>query len=355
MERSRSAGTPADHRPHGARATSQRARPRRDRRAAGRRPGLRDRRSRVEELAAWLGDRTRSRCRAAGARPERSSSWPTRRPPGSPRSPRGAPAGRILVAASGALNGRSTSRPPGARVLKPGVGSASTPSCASSADLGYQPTLGWPAGAVRPPGQDRHVFPPASLPVRIEFFGDEIDSLRRFDPTDRTVGGAAASSSRPVSSSFRGRPLSATPRPRGGPATERLVADLARFGRPASGPGGHRHRRHCRRRPPPGPRSPPGPRRRDAAGCGLVSSARRPASTTSSRARSVLDEPGDLAGRRLPVAPGRRAPGRAHRLGRAAGLAKRTCRLATGRPASSRRTLELTRESEAAEAIAGVA
>ena len=34
------------------------------------------------------------------------------------------------------------------------------------------------------------VFPPsAALPVRIEFFGDEIDSLRAFDPTDqRTVG-----------------------------------------------------------------------------------------------------------------------------------------------------------------------
>ena len=34
------------------------------------------------------------------------------------------------------------------------------------------------------------VFPPsAPLPVRIEFFGDEIDSLRAFDPTDqRTVG-----------------------------------------------------------------------------------------------------------------------------------------------------------------------
>ena len=38
-------------------------------------------------------------------------------------------------------------------------------------------------------------FPPsAELPVRIEFFGDEIDSLRRFDPTDqRTVGPAEAS------------------------------------------------------------------------------------------------------------------------------------------------------------------
>ena len=34
------------------------------------------------------------------------------------------------------------------------------------------------------------VFPPsAALPVRIEFFGDEIDSLRAFDPTDqRTIG-----------------------------------------------------------------------------------------------------------------------------------------------------------------------
>jgi len=34
------------------------------------------------------------------------------------------------------------------------------------------------------------VFPPsADLPIRIESFGDEIESLRRFDPTDqRSVG-----------------------------------------------------------------------------------------------------------------------------------------------------------------------
>src|SRR4029079_974691 len=34
------------------------------------------------------------------------------------------------------------------------------------------------------------VFPPSmALPIRIEFFGDEVDSLRSFDPTDqRTTG-----------------------------------------------------------------------------------------------------------------------------------------------------------------------
>ncbi len=35
------------------------------------------------------------------------------------------------------------------------------------------------------------VFPPSmELPIRIEFFGDEIDSLRAFDPTDQRTTGA---------------------------------------------------------------------------------------------------------------------------------------------------------------------
>src|SRR6185369_15525646 len=79
------------------------------------------------------------------------------------------------------------------------------------------------------------VFPPsAPLPVRIEFFGDEIDSLRAFDPTDqRTVGPLEEAVLLPASEFLQ---------PRGGVAAlreslgrraaklpERLVADLARF------------------------------------------------------------------------------------------------------------------------------
>src|SRR5213078_3964528 len=59
------------------------------------------------------------------------------------------------------------------------------------------------------------VFPPsAALPVRIEFFGDEIDSLRAFDPTDqRTVSPLDEGSSCPrrsFSRHARAWPRSAT-------------------------------------------------------------------------------------------------------------------------------------------------
>ncbi len=58
-------------------------------------------------------------------------------------------------------------------------------------DLGYVPVAevaGRGESARR--GGIVDVFPPSlPLPIRIEFFGDEIDSLRSFDPTDqRTVG-----------------------------------------------------------------------------------------------------------------------------------------------------------------------
>ncbi|HUQ77987.1 MAG TPA: transcription-repair coupling factor [Patescibacteria group bacterium] len=81
------------------------------------------------------------------------------------------------------------------------------------------------------------VFPPsAGLPVRIEFFGDEIDSLRAFDPTDqRTVGPIDEAILLPASefltphggvAALRAR-LSPKLRPANLP--ERLAADLARF------------------------------------------------------------------------------------------------------------------------------
>ncbi len=74
----------------------------------------------------------------------------------------------------------------------------------------------------------------ANLPVRIEFFGDEIDSLRRFDPTDqRSVGPAEAVDLLPASefllpvdgpSGIRARLGDLAAR-----LPERLAADLARF------------------------------------------------------------------------------------------------------------------------------
>ena len=79
------------------------------------------------------------------------------------------------------------------------------------------------------------VFPPsAPLPVRIEFFGDEIDSLRAFDPTDqRTVGTLEEAILLPASEFLAPHGGAAALRTRLGRAAaklpERLAADLARF------------------------------------------------------------------------------------------------------------------------------
>ncbi|MEO5940845.1 MAG: hypothetical protein ABIZ72_07650, partial [Candidatus Limnocylindrales bacterium] len=79
------------------------------------------------------------------------------------------------------------------------------------------------------------VFPPsAALPVRIEFFGDEIDSLRAFDPADqRTVGPLAETILLPASEFLAPHEGAAALRERLGKAAaklpERLAADLARF------------------------------------------------------------------------------------------------------------------------------
>lgn len=104
-------------------------------------------------------------------------------------------------------------------------------------DLGYVPVLEVAGrGEFARRGGIVDVFPPSlPLPIRIEFFGDEIDSLRAFDPTDqRTVD--------PVESAVL-LPASEFLLPRGGAEAiagrlgraagrlpERLAADLARFG-----------------------------------------------------------------------------------------------------------------------------
>jgi transcription-repair coupling factor (superfamily II helicase) len=79
------------------------------------------------------------------------------------------------------------------------------------------------------------VFPPsAELPVRIEFFGDEIDSLRAFDPTDqRTVGPVDEAVLLPASeflAPHRGVAALRDSLGRGAAKLpDRLAADLARF------------------------------------------------------------------------------------------------------------------------------
>jgi transcription-repair coupling factor (superfamily II helicase) len=110
------------------------------------------------------------------------------------------------------------------------------PLLAELLDLGYAPVLEVAGrGEFARRGGIVDVFPPsAPLPVRIEFFGDEIDSLRAFDPTDqRTVGALEEAVLLPASEFLQ---------PPGGVAAlreslgrraarlpERLAADLERF------------------------------------------------------------------------------------------------------------------------------
>ncbi|MFL5684850.1 MAG: transcription-repair coupling factor [Chloroflexota bacterium] len=79
------------------------------------------------------------------------------------------------------------------------------------------------------------VFPPSmELPIRVEFFGDEIDSLRSFDPTDqRTTGRVEHAVLLPASEFLLPESGVADIRGRLGRSanrlSERLVGDLARF------------------------------------------------------------------------------------------------------------------------------
>ena len=103
-------------------------------------------------------------------------------------------------------------------------------------DLGYVPVaeVGGRGESARR-GGIVDVFPPSlPLPIRIEFFGDEIDSLRSFDPTDqRTVGALESAVLLPASEFLLPAGGAAAIRDRLGRAAarlpERLAADLARF------------------------------------------------------------------------------------------------------------------------------
>jgi transcription-repair coupling factor (superfamily II helicase) len=103
-------------------------------------------------------------------------------------------------------------------------------------DLGYSPVLEVGGrGEFARRGGIVDVFPPSmELPIRIEFFGDEIDSLRAFDPTDqRTTGKVERAVLLPASEFLLPTAGVAAIRERLGRASsrmsERLVGDLARF------------------------------------------------------------------------------------------------------------------------------
>jgi transcription-repair coupling factor (superfamily II helicase) len=103
-------------------------------------------------------------------------------------------------------------------------------------DLGYSPVLEVAGrGEFARRGGIVDVFPPSmELPIRIEFFGDEIDSLRAFDPTDqRTTGKVDRAVLLPASEFLLPTTGVAAIRDRigrsTGPLSERLSGDLARF------------------------------------------------------------------------------------------------------------------------------
>ncbi len=132
-------------------------------------------------------------------------------------------------------------------------------------------------------------FPPSSvLPVRIEFFGDEIDSLRSFDPADQRTTESLPSIELLPASEFLmpsgGAHELRTRLGRGGASGERLAADLARFSQAAeAAPDG----------------APPTGRAIDVGDAAEVWAAILAPATgldhVGSDALLVLDEPGDLA------------------------------------------------------------
>jgi transcription-repair coupling factor (superfamily II helicase) len=155
----------------------------------------------AEELAAWVGDidavavleprtalayeRSELVADETAARVAALSAW---------RSGRA----RILVASVQALLQHTIAPadlPDEPRRLAPGARVTQTALLRDLLALGYSPVLEVAGkGEFARRGGIVDVFPPSgALPVRIEFFGDEIESLRTFDPTDqrstRTIAG----------------------------------------------------------------------------------------------------------------------------------------------------------------------
>ncbi len=224
---------------------------------------------------------------------------------------------RVLVASVQALLQHTidpSDLPEQAWLLRPGARVAPEQLLRRLFDLGYVPVFEVAGrGEFARRGGIVDVFPPTStFPVRIEFFGDEIDSIRSFDPTDqRTIGkrdrrGAAAGEEfllpedgvADVRARLRGA----------GTLGERLTADLERFGTRAAG--------GARASATTGPIAASATRRKS----GRPSSLQPPASTTS-----APDDPArprrtrrHRRKRRVPVAPGRRTARRDDRRGRPA-------------------------------------
>jgi transcription-repair coupling factor (superfamily II helicase) len=202
----------------------------------------------AEELGAWVGDpaavavleprtalayeRSELVADETAARVAALSTW---------RSGRAA----ILVASVQALlqhTIRPEDLPTEPRTLRPGNRVGQTALMTELLELGYAPVLEVAGkGEVARRGGLVDVFPPsAELPVRIELFGDEVESLRRFDPTDqRSVGRVEEVILLPASEFLMPaggaelRERLATGLRGAGRLPERLAADLERLAGPA--------------------------------------------------------------------------------------------------------------------------
>ena len=151
---------------------------------------------------------------------------------------------RVLVASVQALLQATLSPddlPATLRTLRPGTRIGLEPLLAELFDRGYTPVLEVAGrGEFARRGGIVDVFPPsAPLPVRMEFFGDEIDSLRAFDPTDqRSVGLVGEVTLLPATEFLLPDGGADAIRARlgrlAGRLPERLALDLARFAGEAS-------------------------------------------------------------------------------------------------------------------------
>ncbi|MBI3648930.1 MAG: transcription-repair coupling factor [Actinobacteria bacterium] len=199
----------------------------------------------AEELGAWLGDpvavstleprtslayeRSELIADETAARVAALAAWRTGR-------------ARVMVASVQALLQHTIAPgdlPASPRELRPGARMHLDGLLRELFDLGYVPVTEVAGrGEFARRGGIVDVFPPSlDLPIRIEFFGDEIDSLRAFDPTDqRTVGPVETAALLPASEFLLPVGGAAGIRERlgrrAGRLPERLAADLERFDAP---------------------------------------------------------------------------------------------------------------------------
>jgi transcription-repair coupling factor (superfamily II helicase) len=196
----------------------------------------------AEELQAWLGEPSaiailEPRTALAYERSELVADETAARVAALATWRRGS--ARVLVASVQALLQHTISPadlPDKARELRVGARLHQDALLRELFDLGYSPVTEVAGrGEFARRGGIVDVFPPSmELPIRIEFFGDEIDSLRAFDPTDqRTTGKVERAVLLPASEFLLPTTGVAAIRERLGRIvsrlSERLAGDLARF------------------------------------------------------------------------------------------------------------------------------